>query len=472
MSLPFVGSAFELAVAKASRQSSVNLFLRPMEAAEKAQYILDSVRGLITRWALGGEMRGGYRTGSRAFVVAGATLYELYADYSSVNRGTLATSTGAVSMAYGTTQLVVADGDGAWYVLTLSTNAFQKVTDPDFPGSKTVRFLDNYFLGTALNSQQDFCTKINDATDINALDFASDESQPDLTIGQEVLGREWLHFGTESTESVGNYPDGTSNYPFRRNSNITVNVGTKAPHSIRVLDNGVVFLGQDKRRSDQIYIYRGGAPEIISTAAVSGALAAATDLTQAVAWVEGYGKHEFYGIWAPGMTATWVYDAFMRQWHKRCDLDVNGQPAAYRVTHVFHAFDKTFGGDANGKVYEFSATTYTNAGDALVRERISPHEAIPGRVFMFFSRFFLDCTTGEAAQGDDPQVELSWSRDSAASWSNPVLRSLGKVGERFARLLWEPLGIRARDLLWKVRFSGNAPFAIVDGGGEATKGTN
>ena len=51
------------------------------------------------------------------------------------------------------------------------------------------------------------------------------------------------------------------------------------------------------------------------------------------------------------------------------------------------------------------------------------------------------------------------------------MRSLGKTGEIFARLLWNALG-QARDRVWKVKFSGNAPFSIIDAAALATPGTN
>ena len=78
--------------------------------------------------------------------------------------------------------------------------------------------------------------------------------------------------------------------------------------------------------------------------------------------------------------------------------------------------------------------------------------------------FVLDCTTGAAATGE-PQVELSFSNDGGASFGNPVLRSAGSLGNRYQRLVWRRLG-RARDRVWRVRFSADAPFAIVSG--EAT----
>jgi hypothetical protein len=88
-----------------------------------------------------------------------------------------------------------------------------------------------------------------------------------------------------------------------------------------------------------------------------------------------------------------------------------------------------------------------------------------------FGRFWLDCSTGEAPQGVTPFAELSYSGDSGATWSNPVTRSIGAIGERFQRVLWTRLGM-GRDRLWKLRFSGNAPFSIIDAGSDVEQGNN
>jgi hypothetical protein len=93
--------------------------------------------------------------------------------------------------------------------------------------------------------------------------------------------------------------------------------------------------------------------------------------------------------------------------------------------------------------------------------RASPHQSVPSLKRQIFDAFHADFLTGEAPQEVDPQVGLSWSDDSGATWANDVFRSLGRVGERFQRVSWERLG-ESRDRVWRIRFSDNAPFAIVN----------
>lgn len=467
--VPFIGSSYTLANRKASIQRAVNLYLSKVEASEKSQYILQSVPGLITRATVTGEYRGSIETNSRAFAVYGSTLYEVFADYTMTSRGTLSTSTGAVSMTYGLFQVVMVDGPSG-YVLTLSSNAFAQITAPAFGGATTVDFIDNYFVLTKDRSGQQFqITAINDASTIDALDFASAESAPDDIVGHIVVQAGILLFGTLTCELW--VDTGAADFPFERSRGSGFQVGLMAAASLKLVDNGPIWIGRDKSGSGIVFRLVGGQPARISTQAIEQVLRTSTDLTKATAWVYQDKGLTFYAINAPGLTSTWVYEVSTGQWHERCDLDSLGQYQAGRVTGALFAFGKHLAGAANGKLYEWSDTTYTNDSDALVRERTSPHDAVPGRIRQTFRKFYADVTAGGADQGISPVVELSYSNDSGKRFSDVIPRSLGAVGEILPRLLWSRLGI-SRDRVWKLKCSSNAPFSIIDAGADAVQGSN
>lgn len=467
--IAFVGPSYALATRKAEIQRAVNLCLVKMEAVAKSPYILQSVEGLVSRNTVTGAFRGAIETNSRAFAVYGSTLYEVFADYTMTSRGTLTTSTGNVSMAYGLFQVVMVDGPNG-YVFTLATNVFTQITSPAFLGATTVDFIDNYFVLTKDRSGQQFqITAINDATTIDALDFASAESSPDDLVGHIVVQAGILLFGTLTCELW--VDTGAVDFPFERSRGSGFQVGLMAAASLKLVDNGPIWIGRDKSGSGIVFRLVGGQPARISTIAIEQALQASTDITQAVCWTYQSKGLTFYGINAPGLTSTWVYEISTGQWHERCDLDSLGQFQAGRVTGALFAFNKHLAGSATGKLYEWDANTYTNDGDVLVRERTSPHDATPGRLRQFFTQFWADVSTGGAGQGIDPQVELSYSNDSGKTWSNPLLRSLGQVGQIFARLLWTRNGM-SRDRVWKMRCSANAPFSIIDASAQSTVGGN
>jgi hypothetical protein len=430
-----------------------------MENPGKAPFIMDSVPGLNLFASLGAPVRGILQAADRLFVAAGSILYEVFASGASTFRGTLATSTGVVSMAYGTTQLVIVDGSNG-YVLTLSSGLFQQISSSGFYGSNRVRFLDNYFLFVHPGTQQFYISAINNATSEDPLDFASAESQPDNLVTLEVDHSEIWLFGGQTTEVW--FDSGAADFPFQRNRGASIEIGCQAAHSVQKLDNSVFWIGQDINGSGVVFRSQGFQAQRISTQAVEQAIQASTDLSSAVAYSYQDRGLSFYCINAPGLTSTWCYEVSSGSWHERCDLDSSGNFAQSRVQNYAFCFGQRIVGGSDGNLYTLSHTTYTNYLDPLVRLRITPHDAMPGRLLQFFSAFYLDCTTGEAGQGIDAYVELSWSKDSGASWSNSIMRSIGKTGQRFSRLLWTMLG-SARDRVWRIKFSGNAPFSIVDG---------
>jgi hypothetical protein len=459
--LPFVGPSYQLANRKASVQRAVNLYLVGLETPSKAPFIMQSVPGLVLFATLGDEFRGAYDADSRCFAVFGATLYEFAANGTATNRGALLTNSGPVDFAWGLTQLVVVDGTNG-YVFTLASNAFGKITSANWLGSNRVAYLDGFFIFVDPGTQEFYISAIDDATTLDALDFASAESAPDDLIAHLVDHRELWLFGQLTTEVWFN--SGAADFPFSRNQGASIEVGCIATFSAQKIDNSVMWIGRDKNGSGLVYRARGYQPDRVSTIAVEEALQASTDLSSAVAYVYQQNGQTFYCINAPGLTATWCYEIASGAWHERCDLDGAGQFKAHRATgHVF-AFGKHLVGDAGGYFYQMSTTVYTFNGDPIKRTRISPNNALPFRQREFYAEgFTLDCTTGLAASGT-PLIDLSWSDDGGFRWGNPVQRSAGALGNYYTRVCWQNVnGPEARDRVWRVDFTENAPFSIING---------
>lgn len=454
--LPFVGPSYTLAVRQASAQRSVNLYLQTMETPSKAAYILRQVPGLTSLAPLGAAIRGAICAANRSFFVAGSTLYEVSGS-TATSRGTLLTSSGEVGMAWGTTQLVITDGPNG-YVFTLASNAFAQITDSEFPGSDRVEYLGGYFILKSPDTQQFLLTAIDDAATIDALDYASAESSPDDIVAH-IVSNQRLYLLGEKTAEVW-FLAGGVDFPMARSSGETVDVGCIAKWSVRRLDLGFAFIGQDENGSGMVYRVAGGPPSRISTTAVEEALQSSTDLAAATAWVYQDHGQTFYCINAPGLGSTWVYEVSTNAWHERADINGLGQFVQHRATHHIYNGGHLVGA-SDGVVYSMSRGVTTFDGDPIVCERTSPNEATPSRDVVQYSEFVLDCQTGEAASGT-PMVELSWSNDGGATFGNPVTRSAGALGNRYQRLVWRMLG-RAIDRVWRVRFSADAPFSIING---------
>lgn len=483
----FVGPAYTLKERKASMQSAVNMYLSGLETPDKAPFIMESVPGLRLLETFSGPCRGCIEDANgRTFFVFGSALIEVTGE-TYVQRGTLTTSSGPVDMAYGLFQLVIVDGPYG-YVLTLSSNKFQQITAEGFYGSETVEFLSNFFLFIRPDSQQQYIAAVNDATSFDPLDFASAEQAPDNLVGQVVLNSVAWEFGTLSTEFFFRNADGT--YPFSPNGQGVMEVGLVAPHSAKKVAESIIWIGRTVEGFGQVYRSNGYGAVRVSTQAIDAEMQKSTDLSKAVAYVYQSGGLTFWCVNAPGLDATWCYELTTGTWHTRCEMGGDGLFKAGRVTHHVFSGQRHLVGDAAGNLYESSSDYYTNAGDPLVRERTSPHSAAPSLLTLFFRKFVLDCSTGGRGQRaagvglnnsldqrrDDYKVQLSWADwrpNRALQFRNAIVRSVGYVGDTFARLLWSAnvLG-SARDRVWRVRFAEDAPFSIVSATAETEVGTD
>jgi hypothetical protein len=456
---PFVGPAYTLSLPlrKAAIDDAINCYIVGMETPGKAPFVQPAVDGYTEFADLGAEIRGTLTTNDRTYFVAGSGLYELTALGASALRGTLLTSTGPVSMAFGVSQLVIVDGDNG-YVMDHATSTFTQITGDGWHGSNTVSFLDNYFLFVRPDSGQFYISDIDNAASLDALEFATAESQPDNLAAILPVQRRGILMGDRSIEIW--FDSGAAEFPFEREGT-TIEVGCIAAHAAKVLDNTAFWIGQDRNGGGIVYRLNGYQAVRISTQGVEQALQASPDLSQATAYCYQKNGLTFYAINAPGLTATWVYEVSSGAWHKRCDLDALGNDCADRGVCHTYAFGEHLLGASDGKVYVLDADVHTKAGDPIRVRRVSPHSATPSLKWIRFDAFHADLLTGEAPQGVDPQVSLEYSEDSGATWSDPDFRSLGRVGERFARITWRRLG-QGRDRVWRMTTDSNVPFAIVN----------
>lgn len=450
--LPFVGPSYTLRSLNADCQRSLNLYPEVIESGTgKSVSALIGTPGLVRFATAGnGPVRGCWNAQGRGFVVSGSGLYELASDGAATLRGTLATSTSRVSMADNGVQLVIVTG-AEGYILTLATNAFAQITDPDFGNADRVVFQDGYFIFNMPGTQQFQVTALYDGFSIDALDFAAAEGAPDDTVSILSDHRELWLFGSRSTEVY--YNSGAADFPFERVQGAFIEHGIAARDSAAKLDNSAFWLGQDENGNGIVYRANGYQPQRISTHAVEQAIQRYADITTASAYTYQQDGHSFYVLNFD--EGTWVFDVATGLWHERGYLN-NGTIERHRGDCHMHVFGKHLLGDyATGAVYELSLTAYDDDGNPIVRERTATHIA-RNMERIFYASFQLDMETGVGldgiGQGVNPQGFLQWSDDGGHSWSNELWRDVGRIGERKTRVIWRRLGA-SYDRVFRFRMS-------------------
>jgi hypothetical protein len=498
MKTPILGSTYVARSVNAADARMVNLFPEIVPEAGKEPAFLNRAPGLKLLNTIGtGPIRGLWAFSSNdstAFVVSGTQLYKITTSYAATLIGTVA-GTGPVSLADNGTQLFIAC-NGPSYIYNATTGAFGQITDPDFPGAVTVAYLDGYFVFNEPNSQKLWITTLLDGTSIDPLDFASTEGSPDGLLAVVSNFREIWAFGTNSIEVW--FDSGATDFPLQRIQGAFNELGCAAPYSIAKMDNGLFWLGRDRRGQGIVYRANGYTGQRISTHAVEWQIQQYDGMSDAIGYTYQQDGHSFYVLVFPSANTTWVYDVATQAWHERAGWN-NGVFTRHRGNCQMAFNNKVLVGDfENGNVYAFDLTDYSDNGGiqkwlrtwrALPTgqnnlKRTAQHSLqldiesgvglngsmIAETIYLLTENdeylitengdYLISDETSPITQGSDPQVMLRWSDDGGHTWSNEHWAPIGKIGEYYKRVFWRRLGmtLKLRDRVYEV--SGTDPVKI------------
>ena len=447
MIIPLVGQTYQMDALSFDVQRCINMYPILSETNNsKSVAALRSRAGLrVFTTVGGGAIRGSWATKNkgRAFVVSGFEFYEVFKDGTSQLHGSLLTGTGIVSISENPTQIIIVDGLYG-YIFNKSTNNFAQITDADFPACDVVAFQDGYFCVTQKDTAKFYISALNDGSSWDALDFTTVEDSPDDLVAVISNNQNIWLFGEKTTPVYQNTGDAT--FPFQRIQGAIVETGCAAPHTVKALDNTIYWLGLDENGSGVVWRANGYNAERVSTQAIERYIQTANDFTESYAWVYHQQGHAFYCLQVKGLSTTLVYDVSTSLWHETSyhNAELNEMQPHKAATHFFFNQKNLVGDRESGNIYEMSLDIYSDNGDEIHRERISPHIS-QEKLLITHAQLELDCEVGNGGQ-----IMLAYSDDGGRTWSNELWRSLGDVGEYKTRVKWNKLGA-SRDRVYKIR---------------------
>jgi hypothetical protein len=501
MKTPILGSTYVTRSVNAADARMVNLFPEVIPEGGKEPAFLQRCPGMALLSTVGtGPVRGLWAFSPNdgvGFVVSGTQLYKINNAYVPTLIGTVAGS-GPVSMADNGTQLFIA-ANGPSYIYNNTTGGFGQITDPDFPGAVTVCYLDGYFVFNEPNSQKMWVTTLLDGTSIDPLEFASTEGSPDGLLAVVSNFREVWAFGTNSIEVW--YDSGATDFPLQRIQGAFNELGCAAPYSIAKMDNGLFWLGRDRRGQGIVYRANGYQGQRISTHAVEWQIQQYSDMSDAIAYTYQQDGHSFYVLIFPTANTTWVYDAATQAWHERAGF-VDGAFTRHRSNCQMAFNNEIVVGDfENGNIYAFDLDVYADNGQ--IQKWLRTWRALPtGQNNLKRTAHHslqLDCETGVGlngsmiaqtiylqtendnylitesgnylisddttpiTQGSYPEAMLRWSDDGGHTWSNEHWSPLGRIGAYGHRTFWRRLGmtLKLRDRVYELSMTDPVKVAIM-----------
>lgn len=310
----------------------INCFAETAGAGAKARVIVTACDGYASfGTAAAGQVRGAINLDDDAlYVVTGTTLQSVATGGGVTSLASLATS-GWAYMARnrrgsdglgGNPQVAVVTSDGLFRVIEAGVVSTPTL-DSEIPSSlfNSVCALDGYFVITLSNGEF-YITAIDSGTDIDALDFASAQSNPDGLTRGVVRGRELCLFGPRSCEFWQN--TGATDFPFERSQ--AVEFGAYCPAGVvptlatidAALTDTVIWPASNRDGAFVgVMMLAGYDARRISTGEVDRLIraeAAPADTVSAFAYTNGDGA-TFYCI----RGSTWAYEYNLRTglWHER-----------------------------------------------------------------------------------------------------------------------------------------------------------
>jgi hypothetical protein len=393
MKTPILGSAYVAKSVNAADNRMVNLFPEIVPEGGKEPAFLQRAPGLTTLATVGtGPIRGLWTYGNYGYAVSGNTLYKIDSSWNAVAKGTVDGS-GPVSMADNGTQLFIA-ANPTGYIYNVTTDVFQQISDPDFPGAGTVGYIDGYFTFNEPGTQKIWVTQLLDGLSVDPLEFASAEGNPDNVIAIFVDHREVWVFGTNSTEVW--YDAGLLDFPLARIQGAFNELGCAAPYSVAKMDNQIYWLGKDARGQGIVYKAAGYIGQRVSTHAIEWQMQEYANISDATGYTYQQDGHSFYVLNFPSADTTWVYDVATGAWHERASFAVGDFNRHRADNQMFFNATTVVGDYENGKIYKFDLNVY--ADDGAPQKWLRSWRALPtgannlSRTIQHAMQF--DCETG------------------------------------------------------------------------------
>jgi len=308
------------------------------------------------------------------------------------------------------------------------------ITDADYPGLKTVAFMDGYFAGHVDGTGRYYISSQYDGMTWDALDFATAEANPDNLIAVVPTNGQLALFGEFTTELHSN--TGNVDFPFSR-AGAAIEWGLVSAWCVSDISGNLCFLGRNQLGQVQVCVLRGYQVQVISSPDIDRILNDYTAVDGATAYSYMQNGHPFFVLNVG--SETWMYDFISTSWSQLKSHGITRHRAEIGVPFINKILVSDY---SNGRVYRLSDSAYTDNGEPI-QMRIRSKHLNNMRDYMTLNRVEIDFESGvglSSGNGSNPQAMLRYSKDQGHTWSAELWSDIGKIGEYKTRAYWVAFG--------------------------------
>ena len=254
---------------------------------------------------------------------------------------------------------------------------------------------------------------------------------PDNTIALCSNGSKLYTFGERSWQ-VFSYNDDKNN-PFSSPDNAAGNIGIKAPNSLAMLGNTVLWLGSSDIGDNGVFMIKDTTIQRISTQDIEREITQLLNLETAYSSIWQEHQHTFYSLTFEDSKKTFVYDVTKDAWHYRASYDTKNHLTYWRYNHATYAYSKIYVGTTNALCY-MDENKYTEHDDRVIYKMRRGGVLTNNNQPFFIDELKLIGNNGQHSFNNsytdlemNPRVSFRWSWD-GATFSDYQDAYLGKIG--------------------------------------------
>lgn len=323
------------------------------------------------------------------------------------------------------------------------------LTDEERERYKSGEITDSYYnkWKEFIDGDADDTPEVNDLFRVHTVEFANygfvtySEWCPDNTIALCSNGSKLYTFGERSWQ-VFSYNDDKNN-PFSSPDNAAGNVGIKAPNSLAMLGNTVLWLANSDIGDNGVFMIKDTALTRISTQDIERELTQLPNLETGYASIWQEHQHVFYSLTFEDANKTYVYDVTENAWHYRASYDDKNHLTYWRYNHATYAYSKIYVGTTDALAYMDENKYTEHDGKVIYKMRRGAVLTSNDQPFYIDSAEII-CNNGQLSFDNhydniemNPRISIRYSWD-GSTFSDYEDYYMGKLGRYdYSTTIWQ-----------------------------------